>query len=191
MGSLRDKIFHHAINNALDRLRNELCLQYKLKKEHRFFTGGITYEISPCKLVPGGAQFEISSKIPAEVFIKKGVSEKYFKEVKKVMTSKKKRPANVKMENIIRSTNINERKERDYVKCTYFYKEDELFNDKEIEKILKLANDKKVELSQIKGANTNTGRAVIFSTMDNMYKGASANINDLIKANEETLKNYL
>ncbi len=191
MGNLREKIFSYSINKALDSLRLEMCRKYKPKKGNRFFTDDITYEIGVGKFVPGGVQLEISSKIPAEIFDKKGVTDKYFKEVKKIMTSKTKKPEDIKMENIVHSTTTNEIKERDYIKCIYIYEDKELFSDDEVDQIISLAKENKVDLDQIKGANTLAGRAVIYASMENMGKLASESVTDLVQTNAETIKKYM
>ncbi|MDH5542985.1 MAG: hypothetical protein OEY64_08490 [Nitrospinota bacterium] len=190
MGGLREKIFHHTINTSLANLRSEMCKKYKPKKEGRFFLDGITYEVSEGKLTVDGIQIEISSKIPNEIFDKKGLSEKYFKEIKRIMSSKDKKPLDVKMENIIHSTTINEIKERDYVKCTYVYKEDELFTDSEVMKVVKEAESGKVDLSGITGVNTAAGRAVIYIIGENIFKTAKKNLEDLVDANSEAAKKF-
>jgi len=190
LGNLRDQIFNSVINGSLERLRSEMCAKYKQKKGNRFFVGGITYEISDGKMLPGGVQLEISSKIPQEILHTKKLSEKYFKEMKKLMASKDKNPADVKMENIIHSTNISEIKERDYVKCTYIYSEKELYTEKGIEKTVKRVQKGEMSLPEIKGVTTLPGRAVLHMLRENIYKGASNNITDLIKSNEAVIKNY-
>ncbi len=190
MGNLRDQIFNGVINGSLERLRGEMGAKYKQKKGNRFFTGGITYEISDGKMLPDGVQFEISSKIPQEVLDTKKLNEKYFKEMKKLMTSKDKSPTDVKMENIIHSTNISEVKERDYIKCTYSYMEKELYTEKDIAKTVKQVQSGEMSLPEIKGVSTLPGRAVLHMLRENIHKGASANIADLIKSNEAVIKNY-
>lgn len=191
MGNLRDRIFNRAINDSLDGLRKEMCEKYKPKKENRFFTQGITYEISEAKLVKGGLQFEISSKIPQEILPKKGLNEKYFKNVKELMSAKpKKKPLDVKMENIVRSTNVNEVKERDYVKCVYMYKDSELYTEKDIDKIVAQVAAKTMKLPQTKGITTLPGRAVIYKIQESVYNAGEKNITDLIKSNEEVMKKY-
>lgn len=167
-----------------------MAAKYKHKKGSRFFTGGITYEIGDGKMLMGGVQFEISSKIPQEILHTQKLNEKYFKEMKKLMTSKGKSPADVKMENIIHSTNISELKERDYVKCTYVYGEKELYTEKDIEKIVKQVQNGERSLPEIKGVSTLPGRAVLHMLRENIHKGASENITDLIKSNEAVIKNY-
>lgn len=190
MSSLREKIFHHTINGALERLRSEMCEKYTPKKEGRFFVDGVTFEISVAKLSSEGISYEISSKIPVEKLPKKGENEKYFKDVKKLMSSKKKKPVDVKMENIIHSTNINEIKERDYVKCSYLYKEEELYTDDQVTKTVAESQSNQVDLSKITGVNTLAGKAVIYCIDKSMYEAALENINDLLKSNSETISNF-
>lgn len=190
MSSLRDKIFHHTINSALDRVRREMCEKYTPKKEGRFFVDGITFEISVGKLSSEGISFEISSKIPVEKLTKKGDNEKFFKDVKKLMLSKKKKPSDIKMENIIQSTNINEIKERDYVKCSYLYKEDELYTDDQVAKLVQEAQSNQLDLSKITGVNTLAGKAVIYCINKSMYEASAENISDLIESNSKTTASY-
>lgn len=187
MSSLREKIFHHTVNGALDKLRREMCQKYTPKKEGRFFVDGITFEIGVGKLSSEGVSFEISSKIPVEKLPNKGDNEKYFKDVKKLMLSKNKKPVEVKMENIIQSTNINEIKERDYVKCSYLYKEDELYTDDQVSKIVTESQENRVDLSGITGANTLAGKAVVYCINKSMYESATENIEDFLKSNSATI----
>jgi len=175
---------------AIDSLRGEFCAKYKPKKGNRFFINGITYEISEGKLQKDSIQFEISSKIPQEIFDKKGLNLKYFNEVKKLMNSKPKRPADVKMENIIHSTNVSEIKERDYVKCTYIYKESELYTEKQVDTIVKQVLGKEMKLPEISGVTTIPGQAVLYLIGENVHSGALTNIDDLIKSNDEVMKKF-
>jgi hypothetical protein len=188
--SLREKVFQHIINEAINRLRTKMCAKYKPKKQNRFLTGSITYELGPGNITQEGVTFEISSKIPTELFQKNTVSEKYFRDVKKIMNTKSKKPASIKMENIVRSTIVNELKERDYVKCAYVYSEKELFTDEEVEQALAKVSGGTIDLSGIRGANTLAGKAVLFVLGENIFKNAHENLTDLIKANEETLDKY-
>lgn len=190
LGNLRDQIFNGVINGSLESLRGEMGAKYKHKKGNRFFTGGITYEVSDGKMLSDGVQFEISSKIPQEILDTKKLSEKYFKEMKKLMTSKDKSPADVKMENIIHSTNISELKEREYVKCTYVYSEDELYTEKDIAKTVKQVQDGEKSLPEIRGVTTLPGRVVLHMLRESVHQGASTNITDLIESNEAVIKNY-
>ena len=190
MGNLRDKIFYRTVNDAIDALRGEYCAKYKQKKGNRFFINGITYEISEGKLQKETIQFEISSKIPQEIFDDKGINVKYFNEVKKLMNSKPKRPADVKMENIIHSTSINEVKERDYVKCTYIYKESELYSEKEVDSTVKQVLSKKMKLPEISGITTIPGQAVLYLIGTHIGSGAQTNIDDLIQSNDAMMKKF-
>lgn len=190
MGSLRDQIFYRAINNSLDRLRNEKCLKYKTKKENRFFVNWITYEIGVGRLTPEGVMFEISSKIPAEFFANKGLNPKYFKEVRDIMMKAFKKPHDVKMENIVRSLNINELKERDYVKCVYLFKNEELYTEADIGKIIQAVAAGKMELPDIPGITTVGGKAVIYRMQESIYGAASKLVAEFIRANDVAMKKY-
>ena len=190
MGHLRDRIFYRTVNDAIDRVREEYCAKYKPKKENRFFINGITYEISEGKMQKDSIQFEISSKIPQEIFDKKGLNLKYYNEVKKIMNSKPKRPADVKMENIVHSTSVSEIKERDYVKCTYAYKESELYTEKQVDTIVKKVLGKEIKLPEISGVTTIPGQAVLYLLGENVYSGAKTNIDDLVKSNDDVMKKF-
>lgn len=190
MGNLRDQIFYRAINDSLDRLRNEKCLKYKPKKENRFFVNWITYEIGTGRLTPEGVMFEISSKIPSEFFANKGLNQKYFKEVRDIMMKAFKRPQDVKMENIVRSLNINELKERDYVKCVYLFKNDELYTEADIGKIIQAVSAGKMELPEIPGITTVGGKAVIHRMQESIYGAANKLVTEFIQANDVAMKKY-
>jgi hypothetical protein len=190
LGDLREKIFSQAVDDALARIRNEMCEKYKPKKENRFFSNGITYEIGSGKMVDGGVQFEISSKIPVEMVLKKGMNVKYFREVRDLMNKGFKKPVDTRMENIIRSTNINEIKERDYVKCLFFYKNTELYTEAEVVQVVKAVAAGKLDLSGIGGVTTVPGRAVIHLINTNVYNVSGKNIADLIRSNDAVLKKY-
>lgn len=190
MGNLRDQIFFRAINDSLDRLRNEMCLKYKPKKENRFLVSGITYEIGTAKLFGNGVQFEISSKIPQEVVPKKGMNAKYFKEVRDLMMKGSKKPMDVRMENIISSTNIQEIKERDYVKGIYFFANEELWTEADIAGIVRAVNSGKLDLSDIPGITTIAGKAVIYKMQESIYAFASKLINEFLKANDSVHRKY-
>ncbi len=190
MGNLRDQIFYRAINDSLDRLRNEKCLKYKQKKENRFFVNWITYEIGVGRLTPEGVMFEISSKIPSEFFANKGLNTRYFKEVRDIMMKAFKKPQDVKMENIVRSLNINELKERDYVKCVYLFKNEELYTENDIDKIIQAVAAGKMELPDIPGITTVGGKAVICRMQESIYGAAGRLVAEFIKANDVAMKKY-
>lgn len=190
MGNLRDQIFYRAINDSLDRLRNEKCLKYKPKKENRFFVNWITYEIGVGRLTSEGVIFEISSKIPSEFFASKGLNTRYFKEVRDIMMKAFKKPQDVKMENIIRSLNINELKERDYVKCVYLFKNEELYTEDDINKIIQAVNAGKMTIPDIPGITTVGGKAVIYRMQESIYNAAAKLVMEFIKANDVAMKKF-
>ncbi|MBI3580635.1 MAG: hypothetical protein HY098_00890 [Nitrospinae bacterium] len=167
-----------------------MCAKYKPKKENRFFTNGITYEIGPGKLIEGGAQLEVSSKIPVEMVVKKGMNVRYFREIRDIMKKGFKKPADTRMENIIRSNNVNEIKERDYVKCVFSYKNGELYDEAEVHKVVKAASSGKLDLSGIHGVTTLAGRAVIHLINRNVHEVAKKNVLDMVRANEILLKRH-
>jgi hypothetical protein len=151
----------------------------------------LTYEIGIGKLVDGGVQFEISSKIPVEVIQKKGMNVRYFREVRDLMNKGFKKPTDTRMENIIRSTNINEIKERDYVKCLFFYKNSELYNDEEVDRVVKAVSAGKLDISEVgSGVPTLPGRAVIYLINSHVYNVAIKNITDLIKSNDSAIRKF-
>ncbi|MBI5636479.1 MAG: hypothetical protein HZA03_00755 [Nitrospinae bacterium] len=190
MGNLRDQIFYRAINDSLDRLRNEMCLKYKPKKENRFFVNWITYELGVGRLTPEGVMFEISSKIPNEFLPVKGGNARYFKEVRDIMMKAFKKPHDVKMENIVRSLNINELKERDYVKCAYLFKNEELYTEEDIDKIIRAVNAGKMELPDTPGITTLGGKAVIYRMQESIYGAAVRLVAEFIKANNMAIKKF-
>ena len=190
MGDLREKIFSQAVEDALSGVRDEMCAKYKQKKENRFFTNGITYEIGLGKLAGGGVQFEISSKIPVEMIQKKGMNVRYFREIRDLMNKGFKKPADMRMENIIRSTNVNEIKERDYVKCVFLYKNAEIYNEADVGRVVKAASSGKLDLSGVRGVTTLAGRAVIHLVNKNVGEAARKNVLDMVKANDAVLKRH-
>jgi hypothetical protein len=188
LGDLRGKIFSQVIDDSLNRVRTEMSEKYKPKKENRFFTNGITYEIGYSKLSENGLQYEISSKIPPEYIPMKGLNLRYFNEVKGLMNKGFKKPLDTRMENIIRSTDVNEIKERDYVQCVFFYKNEELYSEDEVGKMLKSAAAGKMTIPEVGGVSTMAGRAVITIISGHVYNIAKNNITDLVKANEVVMK---
>ena len=94
------------------------------------------------------------------------------------------------MENIVRETRDQEKKERDYVKVTYQYKEKDLYSDKEIAKsvaeISKGAS--KLKLPEVPGIPTLGGRVLLVALRDNLRRMAGENIQLLIDANNQVRK---
>ena len=90
------------------------------------------------------------------------------------------------MENIVRETRDQERKERDYVKLAYLYGSDELYDEKdivrEIEEYSK-SPDRKLPPS-VPGANTLAARLILSKLEESLFEAAEKNIEDLIGAND-------
>ena len=108
-------------------------------------------------------RFEISSKIPGEELPESYDHSKYFKQIEKRSGSVKK-PVSAAMENIVRETRDQERKERDYVKLTYQYEENELYDDqdilKDIKEITKGSSGKEAP-PKVPGVTTLAGRLIL------------------------------
>ena len=186
MATLQEQLFVQVATQSLNDLAKDFRKKYEPKKGDRFSVKGITYEIGPPRYVDDGIRFEISSKIPGEE-LPTGFSEtKYFKEIEKVCLKADKKPASSDMENIIRETRDQERKERDYVKLSYQYSKNELFDEKkvieEVEEFSK--NPDKEKPPVVPGANTLAARLILNRLGGSLLEGAEKNIQDLIKAND-------
>ena len=187
MSSLQAQLFVETASVTLNRLTKDLQKQFEPKKGDRFNVEGITYEIGPPKFVVAdkAIRFEISSKIPGEELPDAYDHTRYFKQIEKRNDSVKK-PVSTDMENIVRETRDQERKERDYVKLTYQYKENELYNDKEIfkaiEDIAKGSGDKQTP-PKVPGVTTLAGRLILERVKSSLYEVAKGNIESLIDAN--------
>ncbi len=187
MSSLQSQLFVETASVTLNRLTKDLQKKFEPKKGDRFNVEGITYEIGPPKFVDAdkAIRFEISSKIPGEELPESYDHAKYFKQIEKRNGSAKK-PVDADMENIVRETRDQERKERDYVKLTYQYEEEELYDDqevlKDIEKIAKGASDKKIP-PKVPGVTTLAGRLILERVEFSLYEVAKENVESLIDAN--------
>lgn len=93
------------------------------------------------------------------------------------------------MENIVRETRDQERKERDYVKLTYLYGLGELYDDRQVgAQVQEYARDpeKAKELPPpMPGVNTLAGRIILNRLEAALYDVAQQNVETLIQANEE------
>lgn len=189
MSSLQSQIFVRTASASLSRLTKDLQERYEPKKGDRFNVEGITYEIGPPKFVAEdrAIRFEISSKIPGEELPDSCDHAKYFKRIERRNASPKK-PVSADMENIVRETRDQERKERDYVKLTYQYGEEELYDDGEalrgIEEIAKGAGGKEAP-PRVPGVTTLAGRLIVQQVQSSLYEAARANVESLIAANEK------
>ena len=89
------------------------------------------------------------------------------------------------MENIVRETKEQERKERDYVKLTYEYVNTELYSDKEVMLEVKefSKNPEKQTIHFMSGVNTLAAHLILEKVQKNLYDFALENINSLVSAN--------
>ena len=188
MGELKDHIFLHYANLGSDDARKEFVKKHVPKKENRFLIEDITYEIGPCRMDSGDFVFEISSKIPQDALPEKVTTEKYFKEVLKIVNRSGKKPVNPKVENIVHNTTDLEVKERDYVKLTYRYKEDELYTYAEVETRLKQYKEKNIPLPDVPGIVTPGGKLVVILIKESMTSSVRQNVTDLVRANGDVIK---
>jgi hypothetical protein len=186
MASLQEQLFIQAAVQSLNNLARGLQRKYEHKKGDRFSAKGITYEIGPPRYADDGIQFEISSKIPDEELAMGYNETRYFQEIKKISQNFKKKPLSGDMENIIRETRDQERKERDYVKLTYQYFKDELFDEDEIIREVEdySKNPNKEKPPAIPGANTLASRLILNRLEGTLLEEAEKNIEDLIQAND-------
>ena len=191
MSSLQSQLFMEIASVTLNRLTKDLQKKFEPKKGDRFNVEGITYEIGPPKFVDAdkAIRFEISSKIPGEELPESYDHSKYFKQIEKRSGSVKK-PVSADMENIVRETRDQERKERDYVKLTYQYEENELYDDqdilKDIEEITKGSSGKEAP-PKVPGVTTLAGRLILERVQSSLYEVAKGNVESLIDANAKVL----
>ena len=185
MGSLQEQLFTKIASQTLVSLSKDLQKKYEPKKGDRFNYRAITYEIGPPKFTGQGISFEISSKIPESELPDGYKKESFFKEIKKLCVKSKKRPLSTDMENIVRETKEQERKERDYVKLTYEYVNSELYSDKEIMLEVKefSKNPEKQKIDFMSGVNTLAAHLILEKVQENLYEFALENINSLVSAN--------
>ncbi len=188
MSSLQAQLFVQTASVSLSRLTKDLQKRYEPKKGDRFNVEGITYEIGPPKFVDAdrAIRFEISSKIPGEELPESCDHAKYFQQIEERNESPKK-PVSADMENIVRETRDQERKERDYVKLTYQYGEGELYDDqevlREIEEVAGGASEIKMP-PKVPGVTTLAARLILEKVRYSLYEAAQENVESLIKANE-------
>lgn len=186
MSSLQEHLFIQAASRSLAHLTKDLQSHYEPKKGDRFNVKGITYEIGPPKYTDQTIRFEISSKIPGEELPEGYDHARYFREIEKICNKVAKKPEATDMENIVRETRDQERKERDYVKCAYVYAADELYDNeavlKEVESCSK-DSQRAAAVPTAQGVTTLAGRIILNRLEESLYDFAKANIENLISAN--------
>ena len=169
MGSLQEQLFTKIASQTLVSLSKDLQKKYEPKKGDRFNYRAIKYEIGPPKFTGEGISFEISSKIPESELPDGYKKESFFKEIKKICGKSKKKPLSTDMENIVRETKEQERKERDYVKLTYEYVNSELYSDKEVMLEVKeySKNSQKQKIDFLPGVNTLAAHLILGKVQKN------------------------
>ena len=190
MSTLKDQLFLEFAAEALSDLTDEYRDKFTSKRGDRFNVQGLTYEVGALALKNNLIQFEVSSKIPGDELSETMTEAKYFKAVSALVKKGKHKPLSIDMENIVRNTLEESKKERDYVKVTYGYKETDLYNEKEIAKQIKNLEQKQIEekLPDVPGITTVGGRLVLMTFRQNLRDTASENIQRLIDANNEVRK---
>jgi hypothetical protein len=189
MATLRHQLFKEFAQMGLSETLTEYRKKFQIKKGERFNNKGITYEIGPAIVGQSGIEFEISSKIPQDELTKSMTLDSYFKEVRKIMERKGKKPFAIDKENIVREMGGDEVKERDYVKLKYMYEELELFDTGEIaEQATSIAEKDAQSLPEVPGVQTVAGRLVLLSVRDSLKSAAKENMDFLIDANEQVRK---
>lgn len=189
MGNLKEQLFLEFASEALSSLTEEFREKYVSKKGDRFNVQGLTYEIGSPVIKDGEIEFEISSKIPQDELGQDMTQTKYFNAVKAIIRKGGKKPKSIDMENIIRETREDARKERDYVKVTYGYRESELYSQEEIaKKIEECSKNPGKKIPEVAGIATLGGRVVLMTLRDTLRQKARENLQLLIDANNEVRK---
>ncbi|MEK6711782.1 MAG: hypothetical protein AABZ64_14515 [Nitrospinota bacterium] len=189
MATLKEQMFIQVASRSLNRLTKDLQKKFEPKKGDRFNVKGITYEVGPPRFVKEGIQFEVSSKIPGEEFPASYEHANYFQAIEKACRASKKKPEAADMENIVRETRDQERKERDYVKLTYRYGLDELYDDRavgaQVQEYARNPQKAKELPPPMPGVDTLAGRIILNRLDGALYEAAQGNVEALIRANEE------
>ncbi len=183
---------HDALPICLDKLTSEMQAKYQPKKGNRFNLSKITYEIGSPKIYNKGIEFEVSSKIPQDELQGQKKMEKYFNKIKSFIMKGKKKPDSIDMENIVWDVDKDTEKKRDYVKLSYRYKFDELYDEKKIMKeseALKNSPSSK-DIPDIPGVVTISGKLVLLSIRDSIYENVKAIIQDFINVNSKVRKEF-
>ena len=187
MATLKRILFSQFAGDGLTQLIGETQKMYTPKKGRRFNHENITYEISRPGVVEDNIEFEISSKIPQDELKDDKNMSGYFKEIKKILSKMKNKPASIEMENIVWDSKKDTEKERDYVKLLYSYPLNDLYNDKEVmarfEKMT--ANEVPESLPDSLGALTPQGKIVLQMVKETIQNFARKNIEQLINANKK------
>lgn len=186
MATLRDQVFKEYAQMGVNETIASFRSKFQVKKGDRFNFQGITYEIGPPSVGQGEIEFEISSKIPQDELSGAMTLDVYFKEVKKLMGRRGKKPFAIDKENIVREVGDDEVKERDYVKLKYRYEDSELYETKAIVEQSTAMDEKELSsLPIIPGVQTVVGRLVLLAIRDGLKAASHETMDRLMEANEQ------
>lgn len=186
MATLRDQVFKEYAQMGINETIATFRSKFQVKKGDRFNYQGITYEIGPPSVGQGEIEFEISSKIPQDELSGSMTLDAYFKEVKKLIGRRGKKPFAIDKENIVREVGDDEVKERDYVKLKYRYEDSELYETKAIVEQSTAMDEKELSsLPNIPGVQTVAGRLVLLAIRDGLRAASHETMEHLIEANEQ------
>lgn len=187
MASLKGILFNQYAGEGLSQLIEELQKKYKPKKGRRFNQNDITYEISRPVLHDNGLEFEISSKIPQDELSTEKETQAYFQAIKKIISSKKKKPISIERENIVWDSKKETEKEREYVKLHYSYPLEDLYDDQEILKRSKEFEEgsAKESLPDIPGGFTTPGKIALLMVREKIQEFCRDHVTVLIEANKK------
>jgi hypothetical protein len=187
MANLKGILFSQYAGEGLNHLIEELQNKYKPKKGRRFHHNNITYEISRPELNENCLEFEISSKIPQDELPTDKDMQNYFREIKKIVNSKKKKPLSIEMDNIIWDSKKETEKEREYVKLLYSYPLEDLYDDQEVVKRSQALAEgsAKEPLPDIPGGFTASGKIALMMVKEKIQEYCGSHVVTLIEANKQ------
>lgn len=187
MANLKGILFSQYAGEGLNHLIEELQNKYKPKKGRRFHHNNITYEISRPELNENCLEFEISSKIPQDELLTGKDMQNYFREIKKIVNSKKKKPLSIEMDNIIWDSKKETEKEREYVKLLYSYPLEDLYDDQEVVKRSQALAEgsAKEPLPDIPGGFTASGKIALMMVKEKIQEYCGSHVVTLIEANKQ------
>ncbi len=185
MGRLKEHLFIEYIEHGLGQVRKAFRDRYTEKKEGRFMIKGLTYEIGRCAIEDENIVFDISSKMPQEILEGRAKKERYFREVVKIVKASGLKPHNTLMDNVLRSTEDEKLKERDYIRLIYSFKEKDLCTSGDIDKRFKQIKSRGEALPDVPGVTTIGGKILITLIEEAVAKNAKQAVNSLVTANKQ------
>ncbi|MFQ5646855.1 MAG: hypothetical protein ACE5GM_08000 [bacterium] len=177
--------------------RSNLIAEYKekytSKKGDRFNCNKITYEIANLfkSEDQSGFEFELSSKVPLEEL---SVDiQKYFRKVKSLLGSKMEGLSEITMEDTEKKIDNEETKLRDYIRVKFYYKPEQLYDADKINKAIKrLSADPEADIAvpDVPEVSSLPGKLVLNSVRNTFYRMAKENLDGLMAANDQALKEF-